>query len=59
MRMNGLLLLKSAVTRTYTPTGKVITLHSNARWCSDCFEIKCFNGEKVFVSFVVTIQRNS
>ena len=23
------------------------------RWCSDCFEIKCFNGEKVYVIFVL------
>ncbi len=53
MRMNGLLLPKSAVTRTHTSTGKVMTLHSNMRWCSDCFEIKCFNGEKFFVSFVL------
>lgn len=28
-----------------------MTLHSNVRWCSDCFEIKCFNGEKVFIIF--------
>jgi len=53
MKMNGLLLPKSTVTRTHTSTGKVMTLHSNTRWCSDCFEIKCFNGEKVFVSFVL------
>lgn len=53
MKMNGLLLPKTEVTRTHTPTGKVMTLHSNTRWCSDCFEIKCFNGEKVFVSFVL------
>lgn len=53
MKMNGLILPKSVVTRTHTPTGKVMTLHSNTRWCSDCFEVKCFNGEKVFVSFVL------
>jgi len=53
MKMNGLLLPKSFVTRTHVPTGKVMTLHSNTRWCSDCFEIKCFNGEKVYVSFVI------
>lgn len=33
--------------------GKVMTLFSNTRWCSDCFEIKCFNGERVYVSFVI------
>jgi putative transposase len=53
MKINGLLLPKSIVTRTHKPTGKVMTLHSNTRWCSDCFEIKCFNGEKVYVSFVI------
>ncbi len=53
MRINGLLLPKSAVMRTHNPTGKVMTLHSNTRWCSDCFEIKCFTEEKVFVSFVL------
>ena len=30
-----------------------MTLQSNVRWCSDCFEIICFNGEKVYVSFVL------
>ena len=53
MKMNGLLLPKSEVTRVHRKTGKVMTLHSNTRWCSDCFEIKCFNGEKVYVSFVI------
>ena len=53
MKMNGLLLPKSVVTRTHKKTGKVMTLHSNTRWCSDCFEVKCFNGEKVYVSFVI------
>ena len=28
-----------------------ITLKSDTRWCSDCFEIKCFNGEKIYVGF--------
>jgi putative transposase len=39
--------------RDHEPTGKVMTLFSNTRWCSDCFEIKCFNGEKVYVSFII------
>lgn len=53
MKLNGLLLPKAQTTREHKPTGKVMTLHSNTRWCSDCFEIKCFNGEKVYVSFVI------
>lgn len=31
--------------------GKVITIKSNMRWCSDIFGIQCFNGERVFVGF--------
>lgn len=31
--------------------GKVVTLHSNMRWCSDGFEISCWNKEKVRVVF--------
>lgn len=51
MKINGLLLPKAATSRSSAKTGKVMTLHSNTRWCSDAFEIKCFNGEKVFVVF--------
>lgn len=51
MKMNGLMLPKMEKTRTHKATGKVMTLHQNTRWCSDCFEIKCFNGEKVYVGF--------
>ena len=52
MRINGLLLPKSQILRTnHTGTGKIVTLHSNTRWCSDAFEIRCFNDEKVFVAF--------
>jgi len=53
MRMHGLVYPKSSVHRIHESTGKVMTLHSNTRWCSDCFEIKCFNGEKVYVIFVL------
>ncbi len=28
-----------------------MTLDSNSRWCSDAFEIKCFSGDKVYVTF--------
>ena len=53
MRKNGMTFAKAASQRTHEATGKVMTLHSNTRWCSDCFEIKCFNGEKVYVIFVL------
>lgn len=51
MDMNGLLFKKSIRTREHKKTGKIITLHSNTRWCSDALEIHCFNGEKVYVAF--------
>ena len=34
-------------------TGKVMTLFPNLRWCSDGMEIRCFNGDKVFVAFAL------
>lgn len=51
MELNGLLLKKEVVVRDHEKTGKITTLHSNTRWCSDGFEIKCFNGGKVYVAF--------
>jgi len=33
--------------------GQIVSVFSNMRWCSDCFEIKCFNGERVYVSFII------
>jgi putative transposase len=52
MKIHGLILPKSGSARpNHEGTGKVMTLHSNTRWCSDAFEIKCFNGEKVYVAF--------
>lgn len=53
MDMNGLILKKSSVNRAHKKTGQIITLFSNTRWCSDGLEIKCFNGEKVFVAFTL------
>jgi putative transposase len=53
MQINGLVHPKSSVHRVHEGTGKIMTLHSNTRWCSDCFEIRCFNGEKVYVIFVL------
>ena len=54
MKESGLLLPKTGKNRAvHKGTGKVMTLHSNTRWCSDCFEVHCFNGEKVYVSFVL------
>lgn len=54
MKMNSLIVEKySGVKRRENRTGKIMTLKSNTRWCSDCFEIRCFNGEKVYVTFAL------
>ena len=51
MKQAGLLLAKYGVKPTRVHDGKVITLASDLRWCSDMFEIRCWNGEKVHVAF--------
>jgi len=38
---------------TRTHDGTLITLTSNMRWCSDVFQILCFNGEKIRVAFAM------
>lgn len=53
MDINGLILKRSNAVREHEKTGKIITLFSNTRWCSDGLEIKCFNGEKVYVAFTL------
>ncbi|RZJ77012.1 MAG: hypothetical protein EOO45_00155 [Flavobacterium sp.] len=52
MKIHGLILPRSGDRRVnHEGTGQVMTLHFNTRWCSDDFEIECWNGEKVFVAF--------
>jgi len=51
MKKNGLLLQRYDRRPTRTHEGKIITLHSNTRWCSDGFRIQCWNGEHVEVAF--------
>lgn len=53
MQKFNLILPRALVTRPSQRTGKVMTLASDTRWCSDCFEIKCFSGEKVYVAFAL------
>ncbi len=55
MKAHGLLLPSSVQRRGLgvKGTGQIITKDSDRRWCSDCFEVHCFNGEKVYVSFVL------
>ena len=54
MHLHGLLLARH---KGYRPDrshdGKVITLKSNLRWCSDGFEIHCDNSEVVRVVFAL------
>ena len=54
MEQNGLLLTRYTGKRVRrAPTGKVTTLHSNTRWSSDGFEIRCWNKQAVRVTFVI------
>ncbi|MBJ6690296.1 IS3 family transposase [Escherichia coli] len=56
MRQNALLLerKKTAVPPSKRAhTGKVAVKESNQRWCSDGFEFRCDNGEKLRVTFAL------
>ncbi|EIS5304682.1 TPA: IS3 family transposase [Escherichia coli] len=55
MRQNALLLeRKTAVPPSKRAhTGKVAVKESNQRWCSDGFEFRCDNGEKLRVTFAL------
>ena len=56
MRQNGLLLIRHTGKRTQLAhEGKVVTLRSNLRWCSDGFEIACWNGQVVRVAFALDL----
>jgi transposase InsO family protein len=52
MRQNQLCLERYTGRRpTRTHDGKVETIASNVRWCSDAFGIQCWNGEQLQVAF--------
>lgn len=54
MRKEKLLLSKPpAQRRPHTGTGKIMVARPNTRWCSDCFEIHCWNDERVYVAFAL------
>jgi putative transposase len=53
MRRNGLLLERHVGGPSRVHKGEIITPVSNLRWCSDIFEISCWNGEGVRVAFVL------
>ena len=51
MRRERLLLERSTGRPRRVHDGVIVTLKSNLRWCSDTFEIWCWNGERVRVGF--------
>ena len=54
MAMNGWLLTKyTARPQGRIHDGKVIVMRSNLRWCSDAFELTCWNQDKVRVVFII------
>lgn len=53
MRINHLLLPKYTGRPVRLHTGTIITLASNMRWCSDSFEILCYNGDRARIAFAM------
>jgi transposase InsO family protein len=51
MKMHGLLLTRSGKLPERHNVGKIITMRSDLRYCSDTMEIHCWNGEEVHVAF--------
>lgn len=51
MKLASLLLTKEALKPQKNHDGKIITLKSNLRWCSDAFSIQCWNADQVHVVF--------
>lgn len=51
MKAAGLLLPRYIGRVGRTHDGKVETAQSDQRWCSDAFEVRCWNGERVRVAF--------
>ncbi len=54
MQAHSLLLARRYTVRSdHAHDGKVVTLRSNLRWCSDGFEFTCWNGEVVRGAFII------
>ena len=54
MRQNGMLLARHTGRRKgRLHDGKVIVMRSNLRWCSDGFEITCWNGDLIRLAFII------
>ncbi|PVA08747.1 IS3 family transposase [Pelagivirga sediminicola] len=54
MQAQNLLLARPYMERSdRTHNGKVVTMRSNLRWCSDGFEFTCWNGDIVRGAFII------
>lgn len=53
MKATGLLLPKHSGRKVRVHDGQVATLRSDLRFCSDAFEVRCLNGERVHVAFAL------
>ena len=53
MQINGLSLPQIMPAQKREHTGVIMTMFPNLRWCSDGMEIRCYNGDKVFVAFAL------
>lgn len=53
MKGNNLLLQKHDQRPARVHDGKIITLRSNLRWCSDHFSLQCWNGDQIHVVFAL------
>jgi putative transposase len=51
MKAHGLLLTQHTGKPNRTHEGTIMTEQSNQRWCSDGFEIRCDNGQRVRIAF--------
>lgn len=51
MGENGLLLERHTGRPAKVHDGKIVTLKSNLRWCSDGFRIQCWNGDRLEIVF--------
>lgn len=53
MRRENLLLQRYAPRPERPHEGRIVTLKSDLRWCTDAFEIRCWNGDRVYVVFAL------
>jgi putative transposase len=51
MKKNNLLLQRYTGRPVRVHDGRIRMIRSNLRWCSDAFEIACWNGERIRVAF--------